>query len=262
MSKKIVYISTICLLVQTEFFCSVQAQPKQRVAVVAPLHTSNENQLLGETVSEILTIALSDQKNMVVVDRTSLEKVLREQKLGLSGLVNPETAARVGKLLTADVVVAGSVVEVNKTLRYSVIAVAVDSRKILGSVQRNANREQFDEVVWQIAKKIADAAGADVPTVRPDEIDDSPIGRLHLMRGISLYYANNPNEAITYCLRAVRLDPRLQESRLWIARCYWRLNDAQHARVELNWLTRNCNDRELLLRVQQLTKKIQLAEKQ
>ena len=59
------------------------------------------------------------------------------------------------------------------------------------------------------------------------------------MRGVSFYHANNDDQAITYCLRAVRLDPRLQEARLWIARAYLRQHDVAHARAELKLLQRN-----------------------
>ena len=84
------------------------AAAKPRVAVVAPLHTQVKE--LEDALGDLLTAALTDKKNLVIVERQKLALVLAEQRLALSGLVEPATAARVGKLLTADLVIAGSLV--------------------------------------------------------------------------------------------------------------------------------------------------------
>lgn len=176
---------------------------------------------------------------MIVVERRQLDLVMQEQKLVLSGLVEPATAARVGKLLQADLVVAGSIVEIDKTFRYAVHVIAVDGQRVLGSVQLDGTRQDFNRTALELSGKLAAIAGVSLPAIKPEELDDSPVGRLHLMRGISFYYANNPDQAIVYCLRAVQLDPRLQEGRLWIARAYLRQNEKAHARAELQLLARN-----------------------
>ena len=44
---------------------------------------------------------------MILVERAELEKVLGEAELGLSGTVSPETAARIGHLTGAKVLVTG-----------------------------------------------------------------------------------------------------------------------------------------------------------
>lgn len=228
-----------------------------RIAVVAPLHVRTndaKDSRLGESLGEILAIALADQKNMIVVERAKLAEVLKEQKLALSGLVEPATAARVGKLLLAEVVVAGSIVESEGKLRYAVHVIAVEGQRVLGSVQVDGSRQDFDRVALELSTKLAAITGVKLPQVKPEELDDSPVGRLHLMRGISFLYANNPDQAIVYCLRAVQLDPRLQEARLWIARAYLRQNEKEHARAELKLLARNPTAKPLAGQIQQLLK--------
>ncbi|MFZ0390307.1 MAG: CsgG/HfaB family protein [Calditrichia bacterium] len=58
-----------------------------------------------------------------VVERALLEKILEEQKLGMSGVVDASTAARIGKGIGVDAVVVGSVTR-------SRIAVSIDARII------------------------------------------------------------------------------------------------------------------------------------
>ena len=232
-----------------------QARSAGKAAVVAPLHVGtdkSEDKQLGEAIGEVLAIALADQKQMVVVERRKLAKLLEEQKLALSGLVDPATAARVGKLLTADVVVAGSIVELAGKLRAVVYVVAVDGQRVLGQVQVEGTRKEFDRAVWELSGKVAALAGVKLPEFKPEELDDSPVGRLHLMRGISFYYANNHDQAIVYCLRAVQLDPRLQEARLWIAKSYLAQGEKEHARAELKRLAQNPAAKHLAEEVQRL----------
>jgi TolB-like protein len=227
-----------------------------RVVVVAPLHmkTDDQDATLGESLGEILAVALADQKNVVVVDRQKLAQVMQEQKLSLSGLIEPATAARVGKLLLAELVVAGSIVESEGKLRYAIHVITVDGQRVLGSAQCDGTRKDFDRAALELSSRLAAIAGVKLPPIKPEELDDSPVGRLHLMRGISFYYANNPDQAIVNCLRAVQLDPRLQEARLWIARSYLRQNEKEHARAELKLLARNPAAVPLVPQVQQLLK--------
>jgi TolB-like protein len=226
-----------------------------RVAVIAPLHTDRatlESRRLGESISEILAVALSDQKRLAVVDRSRLAEVMQEQKLALSGLVDPATAVRVGKLLAAEIVVAGSLLEDQDQLRGTIQVIAVDGQRVLGSVAIDTPRATLVNSILPIATRVAALAGVKLPALKEEELDDSPVGRVHLMRGIGLYYANNPDLAIASCLRAVQLDPRLVEARLWIARSYLRQGEKGHARAELNLLSRNPASKQLAKQVQQL----------
>jgi hypothetical protein len=154
-------------------------------------------------------------------------------------LVDPATAARVGKLLFADLVVAGSLVEVEGKLRYVVHVISVEGQRILGSAQGDGALQDFDRLALEMAYKLAAIIGSPLPPTKREEVDDSPLGHLHLMRGIGFYYANNPDQAIVSCLRAVQLDPRLLEARLWISKAYLRQDEKAHARAELQLLAQN-----------------------
>jgi TolB-like protein len=226
-----------------------------KVAVVAPLHIASPHvadRELGESLGEVLAVALADQKTLVVVERQKLKTVLLEQKLSVSGLVDPATAAKVGRLLLAELVVAGSVVEVAGKLRCTVYVIAVDGQRIVGSVQIDGTHDDLNHGLLELSTKVAALAGIQLPPIKPEQLDDSPVGRLHLMRGISLYYSNNADLAIVSFLRAVQFDPRLQEARLWIAKAYLRQGEKEHARIELERLARNPAASQLLDQVKQL----------
>ena len=88
--------------------------PKKRIAV-----TRFDNKVqgtwgswnIGEGMAEQLTTALIKTGRFVVVERQALQDVLGEQELGQSGVIRKETAAKVGQVLGAQIIVRGVVSE-------------------------------------------------------------------------------------------------------------------------------------------------------
>jgi curli biogenesis system outer membrane secretion channel CsgG len=64
---------------------------------------------LGTSASDILTTFLVESEQFEVYERQQLAKVLDEQKLGGSGIVDPSTAAQVGKVMGVNYIVYGVV---------------------------------------------------------------------------------------------------------------------------------------------------------
>lgn len=94
------------------FFLTANAQLKKRVAVSRFEDRSGTGyNHLGEGVADMLVTALVKSGKFSVLERQELEKVLEEQKLGESGLVTPETAPKLGKILGVELLVVGSVSE-------------------------------------------------------------------------------------------------------------------------------------------------------
>jgi len=68
-------------------------------------------QSAGQGMSDMLVTALVKTGSYRVFERQTLEKVMKEQQLGLSGAVTPESAAQVGKLLGVELAIVGSLTE-------------------------------------------------------------------------------------------------------------------------------------------------------
>lgn len=66
---------------------------------------------IGGGLAAQLTTALVNSGHFIVVERAELASVLREQELGLTGIVSKETAAQVGQVLGAQILVRGAVTE-------------------------------------------------------------------------------------------------------------------------------------------------------
>jgi len=64
---------------------------------------------LGTSASDILITELAKSGKFIVVERDKLDKLMEEQKLGMTGAIDPNTAARVGKILGLNAIVTGSI---------------------------------------------------------------------------------------------------------------------------------------------------------
>ncbi|MBI4689374.1 MAG: curli production assembly protein CsgG [Nitrospirae bacterium] len=66
---------------------------------------------LGKGISDMVVTQLVKDGTFSVIERNKLDKVLSEQKLGASGLVDASTAAQIGKILGVQAVITGSVTQ-------------------------------------------------------------------------------------------------------------------------------------------------------
>ena len=92
------------------FFATALA--KDRVAV---MDFENKSQhggwRLGQGASDILTTELVKTGKFNVMERDRLAAIIKEQNLGVSGRIDPSTAARIGKIIGVEYIITGAVTE-------------------------------------------------------------------------------------------------------------------------------------------------------
>jgi TolB-like protein len=93
-------------------------------------------------LGRFLAQELSDQlvtmsKKISFVDRANLQTLLRENKLSMDGLVNPESSKRLGKLIGVDTIIFGNTTQIGDKIRLSIRAVAVETGKIVATQSSN-----------------------------------------------------------------------------------------------------------------------------
>src|ERR1051325_1320193 len=85
----------------------VAASETNAPITVAVLNVAGPRRTLANNISALLTANLSADARLTLVDRNELDKVLKEQALGSSGNITPESAARIGQLTGAKILVTG-----------------------------------------------------------------------------------------------------------------------------------------------------------
>jgi len=94
---------------------SAEVKSKRRIAVMGFSSENGGKSRASAIVTERLTSELAANPGLEIVERGRLDEVMREQKLGARGVLDPVTAKKIGNILGADAVVTGTVIELNNT---------------------------------------------------------------------------------------------------------------------------------------------------
>ena len=144
----------------------------KRVAIIYFENSSDDPSLnkLKKGLADMMITDLSNINMLNIVERDRLEAILKEQKLSRSSQVDPATAAKVGKLLGAQVILTGGYFEMMGSLRIDARFIDVETGKILKSDGVDGAASSFfkiqKQLSWKIIKnldtKISDKEKADL----------------------------------------------------------------------------------------------------
>ncbi|HEY7870048.1 MAG TPA: CsgG/HfaB family protein, partial [Methylomirabilota bacterium] len=95
------------------------------------------------------------EPGLVMVQRAELDKVFAEKELGLSGTVSPETAARIGHLTGAKVIVTGRVFAVRNELVLVAQVIGTETGRTFGETVAIPLRDPHPRAAQELAKKVA-----------------------------------------------------------------------------------------------------------
>jgi TolB-like protein len=131
-------------------------KPK-RVAILNFENTSgkvNEYGDIGGPLRDMLNTDLSGVKNLFMVDRQALEKVLDEQNLNNTSRFDQSAATKLGKLLGAEIILTGTYFEFYGNLRIDARFISVETGEIAFSVGVDGAREKLFDIKNSLANKI------------------------------------------------------------------------------------------------------------
>jgi hypothetical protein len=110
---------------------------------------------LGGQVATLISANLSTQPQIVTVERADLDKLLGEQELGLSGNVTPDSAAKVGQLTGAKVLVTGRIFEAGNQLILVAKTMGTETSRVYGEIVSGPANAPITDLSAQLAQKIA-----------------------------------------------------------------------------------------------------------
>lgn len=109
---------------------------------------------LKKGLADMLITDLSNINMLAIVERDKLESILKEQKLSNSKEFDPSTAAKVGKLLGAQIILTGGYFEMMGSLRLDARFIDVETGKILKSDGVDGDISTFFKIQKQLSWKI------------------------------------------------------------------------------------------------------------
>ncbi len=111
---------------------------------------------LGEEFALLLTQELSETHGIALVERTELDKVLSEMELGASGVVDPSTAAKIGHITGAKVIVTGRMFQVQSKMVIVAKVIGVETSRVFAHTVSIPRRGSVQEAANLLALRIAE----------------------------------------------------------------------------------------------------------
>src|SRR2546430_480421 len=133
-----------------------------------------------------------------VVERGQIEKLLAEQRLGASGKVTPETAAKIGKLVGARYVIAGTFIGFYGDFRLDARIVNVETSEIVKVESDRMQRDHLFDIIRTVAARLM--KDANLPPL-PRQASEQRMNR------------QVPTEALTFYSKALLYQDRGQQDK-------------------------------------------------
>lgn len=180
-----------CLFGPTLLVGVGQAQAAKPVSVaVLDFDTSRAKGLGdegGEMLATLLSARLSAVEGVRLVERTTLQRALEEQALGLAGMVERQSAAQVGRLIGAQVLVTGRAFTISNKLLVTARLIGTETGHLHAVVKEGRGGGEITTLMEGLAKEIgrvlSERRAEFVPVV--EEAED--VTRLaHALSGMTL----------------------------------------------------------------------------
>lgn len=138
---------------------------KSTIAVVEFVDLKGRITDFGRFLAEKLITRLYQTKKFKVIERQMLNKIVNEQKLSLTGMIDQSTAQQLGKLLGVDAIASGTVTDLGKTLDINARLINTQTAEIFAVASVEIIK---DEAVRKLMEESEDPPNADKPTTRAD----------------------------------------------------------------------------------------------
>lgn len=118
----------------TQLAQKIAKSGRKSVAVVDFTDLQGNVTELGRFLAEELSVSLSQQANgFTVIDRTYLKTILREHKLAATGLIDPATASKLGRIAGVQGLITGTIVPLGDNVSLSVKVLDATTEAIIGA---------------------------------------------------------------------------------------------------------------------------------
>jgi TolB-like protein len=115
---------------------------KRTIAVVEFSDLKGNVTNFGRFLSEELITRLYQTKKFKVIERQQLNRIIAEQKLSLTGIVDPASAQKLGRVLGVDSIVFGSISDLVKTLRVNARLISAETGEVFAAASIEINKDE------------------------------------------------------------------------------------------------------------------------
>lgn len=169
------------------------SKPSLAILNFENLSGSGELDYLEKAIPQLLITEMLGSKQIIIIERAKLKQIIEEHQLQLSGVVDEKTALKAGKIIGADYLLFGTILQSNNLLRLDGRISQTETGKIIIAEKvTNEGKEDIIDLTGKLARKILHAlVNENLPTPAPPP--EPPTTLTANQEVISVYSAlNNP----------------------------------------------------------------------
>lgn len=173
---------------------------------------------LQKGLALMLTTDLSNVKDIQVVERIRFQALVEEMGLGVSGLVEPDTAPRVGRLLGARWLIGGAILEAKRDqLQIQSNPLDVPTQEILGQITSQGMLTDLFRIEKDLLFDIIKLLKIEVTPLEEQELrkpcSKSIKALMSLFKGVEASDRGEYEKAAEYYEKALKEDPAICEAK-------------------------------------------------
>jgi len=185
-----------------------------KVAIIPLRELGGGENLLGTYIAETLTNSFFDVGYRDIVERQMLDRAFQELKLSLTGMIDVDSAKKIGKFLHADLVVGGTMTDLAGEVGVNCRMFAVETGQVVAVATTKIVKD--DNVKTMLGKRTASAGGKEesgAPDTEPEPAGES----VKEVQGISFHLKSCSRRGTTVdcelSVTALNDDARINVSR-------------------------------------------------
>lgn len=205
--------------------CNRGAETEIQTIVFWPLDAAAQQESkerlgdLGMGLAQMLEIGFMNVGSLDVIERQKLDYLINEHELAQGGPVDQQTAIKAGKLLSAHLMVFGSIIELDKSnkIKLAFRVTEVETSRNLVGFQLDGKRGDYYEMIEQATEELCKRLDIALSDETKDLIEQSGTKSSSAMEeyaaGLRYERQHKYNEAYQHFQAAVELDPEFGEAR-------------------------------------------------
>ncbi len=219
----------LLLAIAASFPASAEAPVRPTISVLDFANRSGraDYDWLARGLADMLSTDLAASGKLALVERRDLEKVLREQELGLSGAVDEASAPRIGRLAGASRIALGGFVVSAGILRIDAKVIDSETGAFAAVASAQGGEARALSLEAELARKLMAALGLGTP---PDAGTSSLEAAKAYYAGLILFDSGRYDEAVALFKAATERDPLYAKPRAGIEESYKFLKDFKRQR--------------------------------
>ena len=127
--------------------------------------------------AELLQAGLGEVPGIRLVERKQIEKIIAEQKLTIGGLVDPQTAIQIARLVGAQRLLTGSFLEINDQMSLQVRMINTRTGAVVSSARVTGTSDKFDELTDELTRRIIQQLEVPLPEPSSEVTGPTRFGR-------------------------------------------------------------------------------------